>query len=256
MRIIKLSKKDPDFPDRSSVDDYFQNKLPNRNPPGKFLLTKGRITETGISKGELLVFSYETEITYVAKAASYRLPNSNYDNKKYPFYFIVDIESISKAKGDLVDIEAALPKKVKKNIVHTQGWPRIPDSPEIYDIWNKLKEYPLIAEHDQERNNLKHDIDSLLVQSSNICGGKLRIEGTRITVNQIVVCYKQGYNPEEITELYPHLTLAQVYTALAYYHGNRDLVESSLESEKEEAEMLERQYMQSGDRRHANLPVY
>lgn len=246
MRIIKLSKKDPDFPYRSSVDDYFQNKLPNRNPPGKFLLTKGRIAENGISKGELLVFSYKTEIIYVAKAGSCRLPNLSDDNKKYPFYFIVDMNSIFNAKGDLANIEAALPK-VKKNIVHTQGWPRIPDSPEIYDIWNELKEYPLIGEH---------DIDSLLVQSSNICGGKLRIEGTRITVNQIVVCYKQGHNPEDITELYPHLTLAQVYTALAYYHGNRDLVESSLESEKEEAEMLERQYMQSGDRQHADLPVY
>ncbi|MCP4349470.1 MAG: DUF433 domain-containing protein [Desulfobacterales bacterium] len=100
------------------------------------------------------------------------------------------------------------------------------------------------------------EINTFLVQSPNICGNKLRIEGTRITVNQIVTWYKQGYNPEEITELYPHLTLAQVYTALAYYHANRDLVESSLESEKKEAETLEHQHMRDGDIHYADSAVY
>ncbi len=100
------------------------------------------------------------------------------------------------------------------------------------------------------------EINTFLVQSPKVCGGQLRIEGTRITVNQIVIWYKQGYNPEEITEMYPHLTPAQVYTALAYYHANRDLVENSLESEKKEAEILEHQYMRNGDIHYADSAVY
>src|SRR5258708_1213969 len=40
-------------------------------------------------------------------------------------------------------------------------------------------------------------ISSLLASSPEICGGRLRIEGTRITVNQIAALYKQGCGAEE-----------------------------------------------------------
>ncbi len=79
----------------------------------------------------------------------------------------------------------------------------------------------------------------LLVRSPEVCGGRLRVDGTRITVHQIAVLYKQGYNAEDIADQYPHLTLAQVYTALAYYHANREEIEADLEGEKREASILE-----------------
>jgi len=82
-------------------------------------------------------------------------------------------------------------------------------------------------------------IETLLVSSPDVCGGRLRIDGTRVTVNQIVVWYKQGYSAEEIANEYPQLSLAQVYTALAYYHANREEVETELRDEKEEAARLE-----------------
>ena len=83
-------------------------------------------------------------------------------------------------------------------------------------------------------------IGTLLVSSPEVSGGRLRLEGTRITVNQIVVWYKQGYNPEEIADQYPQLTLAQVYAALAYYHANSAEVEADLIAEQREAEWLAR----------------
>ena len=89
------------------------------------------------------------------------------------------------------------------------------------------------------------EIGTLLVRSPDVCGGRLRIDGTRMTVNQLVVWYKQGYTPEEIADQYPHLTLAQVYTALAYYHANRDEIEVDLAAEKIEADRLERKYQQT-----------
>jgi uncharacterized protein (DUF433 family) len=88
------------------------------------------------------------------------------------------------------------------------------------------------------------EIGTLLVRSPDVCGGRLRINGTRVTVNQLVVWYKQGYTPEEITDQYPHLTLAQVYTALAYYHANREEIEVELAAEKIEADRLEQEYQQ------------
>ena len=86
------------------------------------------------------------------------------------------------------------------------------------------------------------EIGTLLVSSPEVCGGRLRIEGTRITVNQIVVCYKQGYSPEEIVGQYPNLSLAQVYTALAHYHTNQEEVEADLAVEREEAAQLEQEF--------------
>ena len=89
------------------------------------------------------------------------------------------------------------------------------------------------------------EISTLLVRSPDVCGGRLRIDGTRMTVNQLEVWYKQGYTPEEIADEYPHLTLAQVYTALAYYHANREEIEVDLEAEKIEADRLEEKYQQT-----------
>jgi uncharacterized protein (DUF433 family) len=46
---------------------------------------------------------------------------------------------------------------------------------------------------------------------------------------------QQGYGAEEIADQYPHLTLAQVYTALAYYHANKEEVEADLIAEEQES---------------------
>lgn len=82
-------------------------------------------------------------------------------------------------------------------------------------------------------------LDTLLVRDPEICGGRLRLEGTRITVLQIATLFLQGLGAEEIAGQYPHLTLAQVYASLAYFHANRAEVEAELAAETEEAERLE-----------------
>ena len=88
------------------------------------------------------------------------------------------------------------------------------------------------------------EIGTLLVKDPDICGGLLRIDGTRMTVNQIVVWYKQGYSPEEIADQYPHLTLSQIYAALAYYHANKEEIEAALAIEEEKSGQLEQAHKQ------------
>ena len=83
--------------------------------------------------------------------------------------------------------------------------------------------------------------DSLLVRTPGVCGGRIRIDGTRITVHRIAVLYKQGQNAEEVARTYPHLSLGQVYTALAYYHANRDEVEAELAADDAEYDALKSQ---------------
>jgi uncharacterized protein (DUF433 family) len=71
-------------------------------------------------------------------------------------------------------------------------------------------------------------IDTLLVSTPGNCGGRIRIDGTRITVHRIATLHNQGLSPEEIVVTYPHLNLAQVYAALAYYHSNRVEIDAEL----------------------------
>jgi hypothetical protein len=140
MRIIKLSHRDKDFPNRKSVDYYFLHKLSNRNPAGKFLLTKGRIAKDGIEIGEQLIFSYKTEILYMALSASGRIENLDEDVDMYPFYFLIDMDSLTPAKGNLSDIESlCVDAGINKNIVRAQGWPFIQE-PVAETIWDNLKE--------------------------------------------------------------------------------------------------------------------
>lgn len=88
-------------------------------------------------------------------------------------------------------------------------------------------------------------IETLLARNQDICGGRPRIGGTRVTVQQIVVMYKSGFSPEDIADQYPHLKLAQVYAALAYYHANREEIESALAAEAAEAESLRRRHQKA-----------
>jgi uncharacterized protein (DUF433 family) len=54
-----------------------------------------------------------------------------------------------------------------------------------------------------------------------VCGGKPRITGHRIRVEDIVIWHEQmGMSPDEIVSQYPTITLGDVYAALAYYHDH------------------------------------
>jgi hypothetical protein len=48
-------------------------------------------------------------------------------------------------------------------------------------------------------------------------------------------------SPEEIVLEYPHLTLAQVHAALAYYRVNRDEIEADIDEEEAAAVHWEKQ---------------
>lgn len=83
------------------------------------------------------------------------------------------------------------------------------------------------------------DIGSLIVSSPSFRGGKPHIAGSGITAHRILRWYKQGFNPEQIADDYSHLTLAQIYAALAYYHANQTIVEAELKTEDAETAHLE-----------------
>src|SRR5215207_1017609 len=54
--------------------------------------------------------------------------------------------------------------------------------------------------------------------------GAWRIGERDISLDSVVIAYQQGYSPETIQQLYPALTLEEVYGAIAFYLANRDEV--------------------------------
>jgi uncharacterized protein (DUF433 family) len=62
-----------------------------------------------------------------------------------------------------------------------------------------------------------------------ICGGKPRIAGHRIRVQDIAIWHeKMGMSPDEILFHYPSITLSDVYAALAYYHDRREEIRQQI----------------------------
>ena len=63
-----------------------------------------------------------------------------------------------------------------------------------------------------------------------ICGGKPRIAGHRIKVQDIVIWHERmSLSPDEIVYHYPTISLADVYAALAYYHDHREEIRQQIE---------------------------
>src|SRR2546427_5547902 len=66
-----------------------------------------------------------------------------------------------------------------------------------------------------------------------VAGGKPRIAGHRITVQDIVVWHERlGLSADEIATEYG-LSLADVYAALAYYYDHREEIDRAIRADEE-----------------------
>ena len=81
-------------------------------------------------------------------------------------------------------------------------------------------------------------LDQHIETTPGICGGKPRIAGHRITVQNIVIWHERmGKSADEIASEYD-LNLADIYAALAYYFDHRVEIEHSIEEGNDFAEAL------------------
>lgn len=73
-----------------------------------------------------------------------------------------------------------------------------------------------------------------------ICGGKPRIAGHRIKVQDIVIWHERmGMSPDEIIYHHPSITLGDVYAALTYYHDHREEIRKQIEEGEDFAKQLQ-----------------
>ena len=91
------------------------------------------------------------------------------------------------------------------------------------------------------------NIGTLITQTPGLHGGAPHIAGKGVMVRRIVDWYKRGLTAEEIANRISHLSLAEVYAALAYYHANKAEVEADLAAELAEAKRIEALHSQPGE---------
>ena len=102
MRVIKLSKDE--FTNINSLNHYFDSTLKNRNPVGRFNLTKGKIASKGkkaLFRGEMILFTWNASLVRIARSASSLILSdtiSDFNGKgniqEYPNYFLIDMDSV------------------------------------------------------------------------------------------------------------------------------------------------------------------
>ncbi len=97
-------------------------------------------------------------------------------------------------------------------------------------------------------------IGSLIESHEGVQGGRPCVAGTSVSIRRIAFWHNAGLVPEEIAQKFGHLSLAQVYAALAYYHANRGEIDADLESEARATEVLERTGHSFGIRQVNLLP--
>ena len=81
-------------------------------------------------------------------------------------------------------------------------------------------------------------LDQHIEVTPGIAGGKPRVAGHRITVQDIAIWHERlGRSPDEIAAEYG-LTLAAIYAALAYYFDHRAEIDRAIEEGQAFAEAL------------------
>ena len=85
-------------------------------------------------------------------------------------------------------------------------------------------------------------LDKHIEITPGVCGGKPRIVGHHIRVQDIAVWHEfQGLSPDEIVAQFPQITLADIYAAFSYYHDHREEIHRQMEEAEKLAERLKKE---------------
>ena len=88
-------------------------------------------------------------------------------------------------------------------------------------------------------------VKDYIEMTAGVVGGKPRIAGRRISVQNIVVWHERlGKTADEIATEY-NLSLAEIYAALAYYYDNREAIDASIRSDDEFIQKMQEELLQN-----------
>lgn len=71
--------------------------------------------------------------------------------------------------------------------------------------------------------------------------GVIRVAGTRLPLDNIIIAFNQGATAEEIVQRFPIVDLADVYAVISYYLHHRAEVDAYLEARQAKATEIRKQ---------------
>ena len=98
------------------------------------------------------------------------------------------------------------------------------------------------------------NVGRLIVSRPEIRSGRPCLAGTAMTVRAVAVRHMQGMTAEDILEQFPHLDIARIYAALAYYYANRAEIDADIEADRRLGEELAARYPRGWPPREADQP--
>ena len=82
-----------------------------------------------------------------------------------------------------------------------------------------------------------------IVKTPGTCGGRARIAGHRVRVQDIVIWHEhQGMSPDQIVSEIPTITLSDVHSALAYYFDHVQEIQDEMRADRAYAEGMRQRY--------------
>ena len=81
-------------------------------------------------------------------------------------------------------------------------------------------------------------IEKLTVPLETTADGTVKVRGTRIPLDTIVIAFQLGSTPQDIARQYSPLNLADIYAVLAYYLQHKDDVDQYLREREAEADSI------------------
>ena len=90
---------------------------------------------------------------------------------------------------------------------------------------------------------MEHVIQNHIERTPGVCGGKPRIAGHRIRVQDVAIWHDDhGLSPDDIVAEYPTITLADVHAALAYYYDHREEIRRQIVEDEASAERFRQEH--------------
>ena len=86
------------------------------------------------------------------------------------------------------------------------------------------------------------NIGNWIQRTPGVRGGRPCVAGTGILVKRIVIWTQMGWPVEKIARELPHLPVAGIQAALAYYKANHAEINADIASENELARKLEKDH--------------
>jgi len=80
------------------------------------------------------------------------------------------------------------------------------------------------------------DINSLLDSRVGYRDGRPFIRGARLSVDTIAAAHLQGMTVDEMHEQHPHVSVASIFAALAFFYQHKAEIEAQWDRDAEDAE--------------------